>query len=375
MSNWGNALAGAVGAVANDGAQALGAQMQDSVRADAEQRAADLQLNLHQRMAAADEMMKNRAAERFAALTKQKMAEPVAVDPSSIKNPTLTDASAVDITPRGAGGSAPAAGDDDEEDGTDTSAPAGAGGTVRVALHGDQSATLKQMQAVVDNPKATPEQKQDAQNVIDGISAQIKKQQQLDASGKTRSRTVTEARDAALEDAAQNDPSAYIAGQSMWKQAMADERSDDTEKKSAAEKAADRASREKIAGMNVDQRRQASADRMASAQARIEALAGGKGAKATALMQNYNFMTTTMGKSPEEAQRLLFQAKDSSELEKVFKLLMHDKYGEMSTDDALAKVRGVEKATGATPPAKLAAGQVPTGGRVRTWNPATGKLE
>lgn len=394
MGLFASALAGAVGAATTDLSAGLSDQMKQDSADAAAQRAANLQLDLHQRMAAADELQRNAAAQRFADLTKQKMGEQVPVQPSDIKNPSLTDASAVEITPR-TPGATPAAGsstagstdasagddgeDDDSRDASSTPAPGGAG-TVKVALHGDQSATLKQMQAVVDNPKATAEQKQDAQNVIDGIKAQTAKQQQLDAAGKTRNRTLKEARDAAFEATAQDDPAAYIAGQSMWKQAMANDREDASDEDKKQEKAADRTSREKIAGMNIEQRNKASADRLAAAKARIEALSGGKGAKATALMQNYKFMTEQMGKTPDEAQRLLFQAKDSSELDKAFKLLIHDKYSELSVDDALGKVRGLEKAAGVTSPAPSAPSapsgkQMATGGRVRNWNPTTGKFE
>lgn len=352
MSNWRSALAGAVGAVANVGVGAIDNQIKLDQQIDAEKRAGNLQLDLHQRMAAADEMMKNRAAERFATLTKGKLGEDIPVEAPGVDKTGLTDASAgAEFT------------------------SSGGGEPMTAAFHGDQAKTLLEMQAVLRNPNATDEQRQNAKDVIDAISAQTTKQAEVNTkgvAGKTRKRTVAEARDAAFDDAAVNDAPAYIAGQSMWHQAIQDARTDSKDKVAQDDKDADRTSREKIAGMNADQRAQAAAERTAVARERIESLAGGKGAKATALMQNYTFMTTVMGKTPEQAQQILFHAKDSTEAQKVFELIKGDKFGDMSTEDAFKKVRGISDMSGGgtgsnTAPAAPA--------KVRTWNPKTRKFE
>lgn len=351
MSNWGNAIAGAVGAVANVGSQALDRQLATADKIEAEKRAADLQLDLHQRMAAADEMMKNRAAERFATLTKQKLGEDVPLEAPGVDKTGLTDDSRTEFTTQD-------------------------GSTASVAFHGDTSDIVKRMQAKLNDPSTSAEDKADARAVLDGIQAQASKQADINAKGvdgKTRKRTVKEARDAAFDEAAVNDAPAFMAGRSMWKDAMQDDRTDAKDKVAQDDKDADRASREKIAGMTTEQRAKAAADRAAVARERIESLAGGKGAKATALMQNYEFMVKTMGKTPEEAQQILFHAKDSSEAEKVFKLLMHDKFGEMTPEEAFKKVRGIQTAGGGSQPAPAA--DAKPAGRTRKWNPATQKFE
>lgn len=358
MSNWANALASAAGAAANVGVEGIDRQLKLQDTIDAEQRAADIKLSTQERMLAIEEAAKTRAAERYAAVYQQKLGEDVPMEAASADATGLSDASSTQVTPQGA------------------DAP------VTSSFHGDQGERLKAMQAVLANPQATDQQKQDAQAVIDGIQAQMKKQGDLnakDVEGKTRKRTPAEARQAAFDETAGTDAGAFMAGTSMWKDAMNSERKDREDAQAVKDKQLDRESYERRTGMQVEQRANASAaetdrktqadrERTATAQARIEALAGGKGAKATAMMQNYNFMVDQMGKSPEEAQRLLFQAKDSSELEKVFKILMHDKYGELTPEAALAKVRGIETATGGTPS---------NGGAnlVRTWNPKTRKFE
>jgi hypothetical protein len=348
MSNWGSALAGAFGAVANVGAQALDRQLATQDKIEAEQRAANLQLDLHERMAASDEMRKNRAAERFATITQQKLGEDVPLEAADVNKTGISRESA------DAAGTGP---------GFDMNPQA--------LTQLEQNA-----KAILANPNATEEQKQDAAGILAQLERQKKAQGEIntkDAEGKTRKRTLNEARDAAFADAAVNDAPAFMAGQSMWHQPMQDARQDAKDKTAQDDKDADRASREKIAGMSVEQRRQAAADRDATNRARIEAIAGGKGAKATALMQNVK-MLEERGYPKDAIDRFIFQTKDSSEAEKVFKMLTgnNNKYGELSLEDAVKQVRAIEQATGGQPGGSSSSSG---GGKVRTWNPKTGKLE
>lgn len=341
MSRWGTALAGAAGAVANVGVQALDRQMQQADQIEAEQRAADMKLAMAERMSAMEEAQRLRAAERFAKMTGAAMEEDVPLEAPGIETTGIQSFS---------------------------KDPAKA------------AQVEAQLQAIVNNPNASPKQKEEAALGLEVLAQQKAEQLDLNAKsveGKTRKRTLAEARDVAMERTATTDVGAFIGGQSMWKNAMADERADKKDKAAASEKDADRTSREKIAGMHVEQRAASSAaeterkaaadeDRAKAAKARIEALAGGKGDKATALMKNYRFLTEEMGKSKEEAESILFMAKDSSELEKVFKLLNNDKFGELTPQSAYEKVRGISAAV---------AGGNAGGSKIRDWNPKTGKFE
>lgn len=352
MGRWGEALAGAAGAVANVGAQALDRQLKMQDQADAEQRAADLKIDTASRMMAAEEMMKNRAAERFAAVTQQKLGEPV-VNPDPVEQTGISRESA-------------------EAAGT------GSGFDMNAQ---DLAQLERKAQDTIANPSATAEQKQDAQLLLDQLGRQKKAQGDINlkdatANNKVRTRTTKEARDTAFEATATTDPAAYMAGQGMWKQAMETDRIDTKDAQATKDKQLDRESLERRTGMQVDQRataaqaeteRKSAADkkRDATNRARLEAK-GANARQTTALMQNVA-MLEARGVPKEQIDDFIFKTKDSSRAEKVFKLMLHDKFGDMSIDDAVKKVDGVESATSTKP----AAGA----GKIRTWNPATGKFE
>lgn len=358
MGKWASALGQGVAAVAKVGSEAIDTQMKLDATIAAEQRAADIKLATAERMMAIEEAMRNRAADRFTQLVQKKAGEQVPVETPSIEQTGLTRDSAVAPT--------------DEQPGAN------------FAQDPEQLAKLEQqLQAAAADPSRTEEQRQDARDALSALQAQKAKQKDVNAAsvaGKTRDRTALEAARAAMEEAGTTDAAAFAAGTSLWKDAV---NRDDKKTEAAAqarEKDADRASRERVAGMQTDARRdiaaaetarktEADRQRAAAAQARTEALAGGKGPKATALMQNYEFMTTKLGKSQEEAEKLLFQAKDSSEAEKVFKLLQADKFGDLTVEAAFEKVRGI--ASAGKEPAAPAAGAP----KRLKFNPATGNIE
>lgn len=349
MSRWGSALASAAGAAANVGVQAIDRQIKLADNIEAEQRAADLKLSMAERMMAMEEAQKLRAAERFATMTGAKLGEEVPVEAPGIDATGIRRESASESDPLSI-----------------DVAPENIAEMERVLI------------ARMNSPALSAAERAEAKEGLEQLERQKKAQGELNAKsveGKTRKRSLTEARDSAFNASATSDPGAFMAGQSMWKSAMSDERTDAKDKASASEKQADRTSREKIAGMQVDQRaastaaeteRKAEADRMrnAAATAKAEALAGGKGAKATAMMQNFTFLTEKLGKTQEEAEKVLFQAKDSSEAEKVFKMLKDDKYGELTVDSAFDKVRSISaKASGTSTKPRL------------KFNVTTGELE
>lgn len=352
MSRWGAALAGAAGAMANVGVQAIDRQLALEQTIEAEKRAADLKLDLSERMAAAQELRQNRAGERFTKVVQAKLGEQIPLEAPGVDDTGLTRDSAVPATATTPGAD--------------------------FAQTPEQLEALeRQYTALLNNPNATPEQREDAAGVLAALKAQKAKQQEVNAAGvagKTRKRTTIEARDAALEETGATDLPARMAGVSAWKDAMSEETNMRKERAASREKQLDRDSLERRTDMTTSQRAEASAAETArkaeadqlrykAATERITALAGGKGAKATALMQNYQFLTEKMGKTQEEAEKVLFQAKDSSEAEKVFKMLMADKYGELTPEAAFEKVRGINSAASSGKD------------KIREWDPTTGKFK
>lgn len=73
MADWANAIASGIGAAAKSGADSIDQQQRQEAAAIAEQRAADVKLATAERIMAIEEAQKNRAAERFAAIVKNKM--------------------------------------------------------------------------------------------------------------------------------------------------------------------------------------------------------------------------------------------------------------------------------------------------------------
>jgi len=372
MSKWGAALGQGIAAVAKVGTDGIDTQLKLDAAVMAEQRAADIKLNTAERMMAIEEAMRNRAGDRFTAIYKTKMGEEIPVDAPTLEQTGVTRESAVEAT-------ADKPGADFAQSPTDL------------------AALEQQLKRAAGNPDATDEQRQDARDALAALQAQKAKQKDVNAAsveGKTRKRTDTEAARAAMEEAAGSDFGAFTAANGAWKDAFAREDKAKDHAIAAADKDADRESREKVAGIQADTRREIAGEqvearreiaaaetarkteadqlRYKAAQERVTALAGGKGAKATALMQNYQFLVEKLGKSSQEAEKVLFSAKDSSEAEKVFKLMLADKFGDLTVEDAVAKVRGVTDAVKAPAPAPAAAGAAP---KRRKYNAATQELE
>lgn len=206
MADWASAIAQGIGAAANTGANIIGDQMKQDQQIAAEQRAADIKLDLNQRMAAADEMMKNRALERYSGLVKDQMGVEVpqeadGVDKTGITRDAGKAVGLIDV-----------------------------GGTkVRGDFNADP-ATLKTMladaNARLTNPNSTDQVRTEAQELIAVLQKQIDAQKSLNedaVDGKTRKRTLEEAVTAANEYALQNDPTAYVAGTTAYNNANKDD--------------------------------------------------------------------------------------------------------------------------------------------------------
>lgn len=190
MADWAYALSQGLGAGANTGANVMDQQIQNNYRMQAEQRAADIHLDMQQRMLAIQEAMKNRAAERFSTVVKDKMAEPVQADAQPVSETGITHAS-------GEAMGLPA---------SLQQSPAGVNKLVKLA------------QDTLANPAATDQQKEDARALMEQIGKQSDAQATLNtdaAKGKTRTRTVDEASQAALDQTLQTDAPAFAAGTGM----------------------------------------------------------------------------------------------------------------------------------------------------------------
>lgn len=337
MSRWGAALAGAAGAVANVGVQALDRQIQIEQTIAAEQRAADLKLDMAQRLAAAEEMRQNAALARYNNVVQGKLAEPVPLEPGGVDTTGVTRESAQAIGLEAGFAADP----------------------TRLAM------LEQQFTDVLNDPRATPEQKADAQGVLAQLERQKQAQGELNSKGKTRTRTFAEARDAAFQDP-ELDATAAAAGHSRWKDAMTNERTDKKDAAASREKELDRKSLERrstvaaevrrdIATAETERKTAADRDRATNAAERVkairertESLAGGKGQKATALMQNVEFLRS-MGYGDEAVHDFVFKAKDSSQLEKAIKIVRADQYGETTLEQAIEQVQKLEPATSRAP--------------------------
>lgn len=201
MSDFAYALSQGLAAGAKTGGEIVGDQMRIQQQADAEQRAADIKLDTASRMMAIEQAMKTRAAERFSTIAQQKAGEQVPVDPATVNETGITHASG-----------AQAVGMMDYGNGPEAASGISA-----------DPAALRQIvtkyQAVLTDPAATPEQKADAQALLDQIGKQASAQSDINtkaAKGKTRKRTAGESMKAALDDpAALADPEAFMAGTGM----------------------------------------------------------------------------------------------------------------------------------------------------------------
>jgi hypothetical protein len=255
MADWASALAGGIGAAATTGANLMGDQIKQQQALEAEQRAADIKLDLQQRMAAADEMARNRAADRFSAVVKQKMGEDVPVEAPGVDKTGITRAAgqavgSVDV-------------DGTQVTGSFNADPA----TLRQML---QNANRRLM-----DPASTDEQRTEARQLVTVLQKQVDAQAGINAQsveGKTRKRTVDEASQAALDYALQNDASAYIAGSGMLAAAQkqdATSRALDLREKQIDERLAASKDRTDMMGQIAQIRADAARD---AAEARAEAI-------------------------------------------------------------------------------------------------------
>jgi hypothetical protein len=230
--NWGYALAQGGAAAAGAGADLADKQLKE----EAEMRAADRKLADQERLLAIQEAMKNRAAERFSAVAKQKAGEEVPMEGKAVTETGLT-----------------------QEGATAAGLQSGIQGDVKTV-----KGIVERAKMMLTDPNSTDEQKQQAQELIAQIEGQVKTQEGANAKaaeGKTRKRTWSEAIQAAREDTALNDAPAFIAGESMF---GADRKADLEERKIQ--------SREKIEDEKNKQREKEAVYRDEQAQRRHEAL-------------------------------------------------------------------------------------------------------
>jgi hypothetical protein len=157
------------------------------------------------------------------------------------------------------------------------------------------------LQAILFDPNATPEQKADAQGILEQITEQAAAQKGLNeeaAAGKTRKRTFSEAVQAAREETALNDPAAFVAGESMF---GGDRKAELEEKKLT--------SKEKMEQLRIEQRDRSDDKRFEAMMARIESATGGKGGNSTALIQNAEYLKT-LGYSDDKIEKFIFEKKE-----------------------------------------------------------------
>lgn len=358
MADWASALAQGVSAAANTGAGIMGDQIKMDQQLQAEQAASDIKLDLHTRMAAADEMMKNRAAENFSSYVKKFADEEIPVEPQTVPQTGITRASA-DVVGTG---------------------PGFAGSAQELA------ATLKKYQAASQDPNLTDEQRADAQGVVDQISKQVFAQQQMNedaADGKTRKRTPDEVNEAAKSYALQNDAPAFIAGTAML---APGDRQDAIDKANAlkekditrkdAQAVADRESREKIASNRDDQREKAADQRFEAMMAKLGPDGKGSGGSKSATVQTLEFLRDELGWSKSEIGAYLTQSKHASVEDIYLKLkTANDKnFGEASDDELMQKAQSIatmSRGSGAAP----AASSTPSASKTLNWDPKTGTFK
>jgi hypothetical protein len=356
MSDWANALMTGLGAAAQTGAGIIGDQMKQDAALQAEQRAADIKLDTAQRMMAMEEAMKSRAAERFSSMVKTKAGEELPVDAPTVPQTGITRASA------DAAGTGPGFAMDATE----------------------AAATIRRFQAVRDNPNATDEQKADAQGVIDQLTRQVDAQVDLNnksVEGKTRKRSPMEAAHAALDDALQNDPLAYIAGTGMLGSVLKDEatqRAADLKERLATAEAdrkerqanADRDSREAIAEGRDAQREKAADQRFEAMMKRLEVgFNGGKSGK-SAMVQNLEWLRDNLKWTPDQLADYVTEKKHLAPEDIAAKLLSADKFGELTPETAMQRATQLVKARDSIG----ASGSSSSTSKTLTYDPKTGKF-
>lgn len=351
---WANAIGQGIAGAAKTGADIIDKQMQQTAQMEADQRAADRKLDTATRLAAAQEAMQNRAAERASGVIKAKMGEEIPMESAPVEKTGVTRAAAAEAGWSGGG----------------------------LELDSAGLADLKKKASdTLGNPAATPAQKEDAKILLELLAEQEGGQAKLNAKavdGKTRKRTLDEATDAARETLLQTDAPGFkaltgmlaAAGKSKAEQSKLEARREEMELKAKIE-------REKIAQRDTDSVRDNE-----TAQARIKAIAdraaaaGIGGGKKSAMIQNIEFMTSVLKYTPEQIDAYVFEKKGISEKELAAKILSKDKYGEMTVAEAADKARELSAAFDVSPSAAPSAAAAPASGPKRLkWNPSTGKLE
>lgn len=308
--NWRGALNGAIDATSG--------LIEQSRKEDADKRAADLKLETHERLMAIEESFKNRAAEKFSGVARSKMEEQIPVPPEPVTSLSKGSANAIG-----------------KQDG----------------MQGNVGSMRAKLNAVLSNPvemqrlKWTDQQKQQAQELLAQLDAQTGAQKDINAQaveGKTRSRTLDEAKRAALEETFLNDPSAYMAGKGML---AGDDKADLEERKMAQ--------KDKHEQARLDQKDRSDDNRFEMLMARIEAgFGGGKNNGPTALMQNAEYLKK-LGYSTDKIDKFIFEKKEISLEDIATKILAEDKFGEVTPQQAAQKARALRDALQSTPAAPV----------------------
>lgn len=359
MADWAYALSQGLAAGAKTGADIIDTNMKADAAATAEQRAANIRLDTQTRLLAAEDAMKNRAAERFSAVVKTKMGEavPVEVDPISKSGLTRDSATAYD-------------------------AATGTPGADFSMSPQQLQQTLATATATLNNPTATDKQREDARGLIAALSAQGESQIKNNAeavSGKTRMRTLDEAQAAAKEYTLQNDAPAYIAGTGMLNSANKDDLADRRLSQQAriAQTEGDR--RERMANAANEQKERIATNRDESreraAEIRAEALAeraekAGKGANKSAMIQNIEFMRDELKWTPEKIESFVFEKKGVSVKELAANILSSNKEA-LTPAEAIARARELDSAFEPNGKGAAAAGAAP----ILKYDPKTGKFK
>lgn len=338
MADWAHALSQGLGAAALTGAGMIDDQMKVDRQIAAEQRAADLQMDIKQRLMAAEEMMKNRAAESFSGYVNKFAGEEVPVAAKSVLETGVT------------ADSGKALGKFDFGNG-----PQDVAGITGSA---DKIKTLIQdAQAKLQDPNLTDEQRQDYEGLIAQLSQQVMAQDELnqgEAKGKTRARTTAEAIEAAREYSLRNDPAAFMAGNAMLapgekagaaataleqKERLATTEAERKERQAAA----DRESREAIADRRAGQSEKAADQRFAAMMARLDANKEGKGGSKSGTVQTLEFLRDELGWNKAEIGAYLTQSKHASVEDIYLKLkASNDKsFGEATDDELMEQARNI----------------------------------
>lgn len=324
MANWAAAIAGGLAAAADSGSRMIDQRLQE----DADQRASNRKLADAERLMAIQESMKNRAAERFSAIAKQKAEEEIPVEAAGVEQTGLAPESAVEL-----------------KDGK---------GAPITSNFGNPQEALKAAQNILSNPNASAEAKEYAQLTIEGVQKQIAAQSGLNtqaAAGKTRKRTWEEAINAAREETALNDAPAFVAGENMFGAERKDKQAEARMAAQAKMQAIALESADKRAGQKIELDREQAAQREAAEERRHKEIMAerervAKTGGSTALAQNVA-MLKELGFSPEKIEKFIFNKKDISVEDIAAKMLAADDTGELTPEMAAQRAVAVKNAVGA----------------------------